>query len=70
MMNLYIDESDCDILTQAGREPAICELTCENCGDGMRFDQKQCQTCGELNRRYTDTEFSPRIRRSTRTADR
>ena len=22
-----------------GRQPAICELTCPNCGDGLRFDQ-------------------------------
>lgn len=35
-----------------GRQPAICELTCQNCGDGLRFDQEQCSTCGERNLRY------------------
>ena len=35
-----------------GRQPAICELTCPNCGDGLRFDQEQCATCGERNPRY------------------
>ena len=29
-----------------GREPAICELTCDNCGTGMRFDQDDCLVCG------------------------
>ena len=24
-----------------GRQPAICELTCANCGDGLRFDSHQ-----------------------------
>lgn len=36
-----------------GREPAICELRCANCGDGMRFDMPRCGTCGEPNPRYT-----------------
>lgn len=36
----------------SGREPAICELRCANCGDGLRFDQQQCATCGERNPRY------------------
>ena len=35
-----------------GRQPAICELTCPNCGDGIRFDSQQCATCGERNPRY------------------
>ena len=35
-----------------GREPAICELTCPNCADGMRFDQLRCETCGHNNPRY------------------
>ena len=35
-----------------GRQPAICELTCPNCGDGLRFDQRQCETCGAGNPRY------------------
>lgn len=35
-----------------GREPAICELRCANCGDGLRFDMQQCETCGEMNPRY------------------
>lgn len=52
MLSLYIDDSDLDFLTQAGKEPAICELRCENCGDGMRFDQLQCATCESLNPRY------------------
>jgi len=41
-----------DELPTAGREPAICELTCTNCGDGLRFDQQQCDTCGERNLRF------------------
>ena len=35
-----------------GREPAICELRCANCGDGLRFDMRACGTCGEANPRY------------------
>ena len=35
-----------------GRQPAIWELTCANCGDGLRFDQRQCETCGAGNPRY------------------
>lgn len=35
-----------------GRESAICELRCENCGDGLKFDQFRCLTCGEANPRY------------------
>ncbi len=35
-----------------GKQAAICELTCANCGDGLRFDQQQCDTCGEFNLRY------------------
>ena len=35
-----------------GRQPAICELTCPNCGDGLRFDSQQCETCGAGNPRY------------------
>ena len=35
-----------------GRQPAICELTCANCGDGLRFDSQQCETCGAGNPRY------------------
>ena len=41
-----------DELPTAGREAAICELICPNCGDGLRFDQGQCETCGEMNPRY------------------
>lgn len=52
MLSLYVDQSDIDFLTQSGREPAICELRCENCDDGMKFDQLQCATCGTLNPRY------------------
>lgn len=52
MLSLYIDESDCDFLTGSGREPAICELHCRECGDGMKQDQKQCATCGTINPRY------------------
>ncbi len=37
-----------------GREPAICELRCDNCGDGVRFDQHLCATCGNLNPRFRD----------------
>ena len=35
-----------------GREPAICELRCENCGDGLRFDMRSCETCGEPSPKY------------------
>ena len=31
---------------------AICELRCENCGDGLRFDMRSCGTCGEPSPRY------------------
>lgn len=41
-----------DVLPQAGHEGAICETLCWNCGDGMRFDQQQCNTCGETPVRY------------------
>lgn len=41
-----------DELPTSGRESAICELTCRNCGDGLRFDQRQCETCGEINPRF------------------
>lgn len=61
MLSLYIDESDCDLLTQAGKEPAICELQCGNCGDGLRYDQHRCATCGEVNLRYRAWEFDPRV---------
>ena len=56
MLNLYIDQSDIDFLTQAGREPAICELRCGNCGDGLRFDQYACAICGEVNLRFRTPE--------------
>lgn len=56
MLSLYIDESDCDFVTGAGREPAVCELRCENCGDGLRYDQKQCATCGEPNPRFLSAQ--------------
>ena len=38
--------------TAHGREPAYMELFCLNCGDGLKFDQRQCGTCGEMNPRY------------------
>ena len=47
----------------SGREPAICELICVHCGDGMRFDQQQCETCGERSPRFAvpaPLEFDPR----------
>lgn len=61
MLSLYIDESDCDFLTGAGREPAIAELRCGNCGDGLRFDQHACSTCGQVNLRFQHPveEFDP-----------
>jgi hypothetical protein len=55
MISLYIDESDRDFVTGSGREPAICELRCSNCGDGLRQDQKQCATCGEWSPRFAAT---------------
>jgi hypothetical protein len=47
-------EQQADRVTEQGhgREPAICELRCENCGDGLRFDQRQCETCGADNPRF------------------
>jgi uncharacterized OB-fold protein len=63
MLSLYIDESDRDFLTGSGREPAICELRCENCGDGLRYDQNRCATCGYLNPRFVELEFDSRITR-------
>lgn len=61
MLSLYVDQSDIDFLTQAGREPAICELFCPKCSEGMKYDQLQCATCGELNPRYLTppVEFDP-----------
>ena len=41
-----------DELPTDGREPAYMELFCPHCGDGMKFDQRQCETCGEMNPRY------------------
>jgi hypothetical protein len=52
MISLYIDESDCDILTGSGREPAICELRCDNCDDGLKFDAPRCVRCGKPNPRF------------------
>lgn len=52
MVSLYVDQSDCDFVTGAGKDPAICELHCPNCSAGMKFDDLQCATCGELNPRY------------------
>ena len=57
--------SDCDFLTGSGREPAVCELRCSHCGDGMRYDQRQCATCGDVNPRYVETV----IRRSEAPGD-
>jgi len=48
-------------LLESGREPAICELTCPNCGDGMKFDQFRCATCGTLNLRYAGPEPGQRL---------
>lgn len=44
--------TDIDALPTHGRQPAICELTCANCGDGLRFDQFRCMTCGTHNPRF------------------
>ncbi len=52
MLNLEIDQSDIDFLTQAGREPAICELRCGNCAAGLKFDQHRCTVCGQVNLRF------------------
>jgi hypothetical protein len=43
---------DRDELPASGREAAICELVCRNCGDGVSFQQTRCMTCGELSPRY------------------
>ena len=61
MVDLEIDESECDFLTGSGREPAIAELRCAACSDGMRFDQLQCATCGELNPRYLNAPVMARL---------
>ena len=43
----------CAVMLTADRpELARRELRCIVCGDGMRFDQQQCDTCGEMNPRY------------------
>ena len=52
MVSLYIDESDCDLLGGSGRESALCELRCGNCGEGMKYDQQRCVKCGEVNLRF------------------
>lgn len=56
-------ERQIDRVTESGsgREPAICELRCDNCGDGMRFDQKACATCGDTNPRYREMTFDSRL---------
>ena len=48
-------ERQTDNVTECGhgREPAICELRCTNCGDGLRFDQYSCDTCGQVSQRFT-----------------
>lgn len=54
-MTAAIEEAT-ERVTEAGhgREPAICELRCLNCGDGLRFDQWQCETCGENSPRFME----------------
>lgn len=47
-------EVEIDELPKSGREPAICELRCPECADGIRFDQKSCDTCGWMNPRYAE----------------
>lgn len=55
-------KTEIDNMPEAGRVPSICELTCRNCGDGLRFDQRQCSTCGDFSPRYWEREFDPRRR--------
>lgn len=45
-----------DELLDTGREPAICELRCPECGDGIAFNQRQCQTCGWMSPRVLAEE--------------
>jgi hypothetical protein len=52
MRGSTIEEWERVIEQGSGREPAICELRCDNCGDGLRFDQRQCSTCGETSPRF------------------
>lgn len=54
MLTGYLSERD--LLPTAGRESAICELRCQNCGDGLRFDQRQCATCGNWSPRFREQE--------------
>jgi hypothetical protein len=58
--------NEVDLLPQSGRVAAICELTCRNCGDGLGFSQKQCDTCGEYSPRFASEahsalQFDPRL---------
>lgn len=53
---------DVDLIPQAGREPAVCELRCFVCADGMKYDQPTCATCGALNPRYATMEYPKRRR--------
>lgn len=66
MLSLEMDQTDIEharerVMEQGhGREAAICELRCLNCGDGLRFDQRDCITCGETNPRFDETFDSRR----------
>lgn len=51
-MQATVERPEIDNLKQDGREPAICELRCSSCGDGLGFSQKQCQTCGDFSPRF------------------
>ena len=51
-MPTLIESQDRVMESGHGREPAICELRCLNCGDGMVYDQRACLTCGEANPRF------------------
>ena len=53
-----------DLLPQCGREAAICELDCSNCGYGMKFDDECCPVCSVLNQRYQ--KFTGNVRRELR----
>lgn len=66
LLSLEIDDTDIEharerVMEQGhGREPAICELRCDNCGEGIKFDDPTCITCGLTNPRFRDVT-GPRL---------
>lgn len=55
---MVAETTEIDVIPQHGREPARCELRCQECGDGMMFDQQQCATCGHVSPRFQRFNYS------------